>query len=198
MFLFVQQKNCLWLWLQHCLQLKKKYYHTVTWLKFEQNILNECGMPYIWYTHTFINSYWIVNAVKLSLKDKFKQSWNTSIQNSPKTFFSLILQGSIEIWKKYLEILDRKYLYDLFKLRTRNHKLPIECGWWQGIDRNRRLCKLCQKQEIGYEFHYILECPYFKCKRKLLIKQKYIQNPNMKQLNMLMTSKNRKELTSRC
>ena len=82
--------------------------------------------------------------------------------------------------------MDHKYLFDLFKLRTRNHKLPIECGRWQGIERNRRLCKLCQKQEIGDEFHYILECPIFKCKRKLLIKQKYIQNPNMKQLKMFV------------
>jgi hypothetical protein len=65
---------------------KIDYNHTVTWLKFEQNILNEYGMPYIWYTHTFINSYWIVNVVKLSLKDKFKQSWHTSIQNSTKIF----------------------------------------------------------------------------------------------------------------
>jgi hypothetical protein len=141
----------------------KDYNHTVTWLKFEQNILNEYGMPYIWYTHTFINSYWIVNVVKLSLKDKFKQSWHTSIQNSPKTFFFLMFQGSIEIWKKYLEIRDHKYLLDSFKLRTRNHKLPIECGRRQCIERNRRLCKLCQKQEIGDEFQYILECPFFKC-----------------------------------
>jgi hypothetical protein len=43
-----------------------------------------------------------------------------------------------------------------------------------------------------------MECPIFKYKRKLLIKQKYIQNPNMKQLNNLVTSKNRKELTNIC
>jgi hypothetical protein len=43
-----------------------------------------------------------------------------------------------------------------------------------------------------------MECPFFKYKRKLLIKQKYIQNPNMKQLNNLVTSKNRKELTNIC
>jgi hypothetical protein len=60
------------------------------------------------------------------------------------------------------------------------------------------LCKLCQKQEIGDGFDYIMECPFFKCKGKLLIKQKYIQNPNMKQLKNLMTSKNRKELTNIC
>ena len=54
-------------------------------VKILKNILNECGMPYIWNTQTFINSNWIVNAVKLSLKDPFKQSWHTSIQSSPKS-----------------------------------------------------------------------------------------------------------------
>jgi hypothetical protein len=55
---------------------------------------------------------------------------------------------------------------------TSNHKLPIECGRWQNIEINRRLCKLCQKQEIRDQFHYIMEYPFFKCKRKLLFKQK--------------------------
>jgi hypothetical protein len=66
------------------------------------------------------------------------------------------------------------------------------------VERDRKLCKLCQIQEIGYKFHYIIECPFFKCKIKLLIKQEYIQNPNMIKLKNLMTSKNRKELTNMC
>jgi hypothetical protein len=36
--------------------------------------LNECGMSYIWNTQTFINFIWIVNTVKLSLRDHFKQN----------------------------------------------------------------------------------------------------------------------------
>jgi hypothetical protein len=74
----------------------------------------------------------------------------------------------------------------------------FECGRWQNIERNRRLCKLCQTQEIGDKFHYVMECPFFKCNRQLLIKQKYIQNPNMIKFKNLMTSKNRKELTNIC
>ena len=54
--------------------MSRVYELEFTWLKFVQNILNECGMPYIWNTQTFINSNWIVNAVKLSLTDQFKQS----------------------------------------------------------------------------------------------------------------------------
>ena len=85
--------------------------------------------------------------------------------------------------------------FSSFELATRNFRLSVADG---KTERHRRLCKLCQKQEIGDEFHYIMECPFFKCKRKLVIKQKYIQNPNMKQLKNLMTSKNRKELTNIC
>ena len=95
-----------------------------------------------------------------------------------------------------LEILDSKYLFDFFKFRTSNHKLSIECGRLQNIERNRRLWILCQKQKIGDEFHYIMGCPLFKCKRKLSIKQKYLQNPCIIKLNNLMTSKNRKNLLS--
>jgi hypothetical protein len=35
--------------------------------------------------------------------------------------------------------------------------LPIERGRWQNADRNLRICNLCDKKEIGDEFHYILE-----------------------------------------
>ena len=54
-----------------------------TWLRFVQTILNECGMPY-----TFIHSNWIVNVVKLSLKDQLEESCHTSIQNSPQLLFT--------------------------------------------------------------------------------------------------------------
>jgi hypothetical protein len=80
-----------------------------TWLKFAQNILNECGMPFIWIIHTFINSNWIVNAVKLSLKDQLEQSCHPSIQHSPKT---LIYRYS----KKTFEIPNNKYLFEFLQV----------------------------------------------------------------------------------
>jgi hypothetical protein len=45
-------------------------------------------------------------------------------------------------------------------------------------------------------FTILWNVPFFKCKRQLLIKQKYFQNPNMIKFKNLMTSKNRKELTN--
>jgi hypothetical protein len=50
----------------------------------------------------------------------------------------------------------------LCKFRTTNHKLPIEQGRWNNIQRENRKCNLCNLEEIGDEFPYILNCPYFK------------------------------------
>ena len=38
---------------------------------------------------------------------------------------------------------------------------PMESGRWQNVDRNMRICNLCDENETEDEFHYILECNYF-------------------------------------
>ena len=45
-----------------------------------------------------------------------------------------------------------------------NHKLPVECGLWQNIERNKRVCVLCEEQEIGDEYHYSMECHFLNMK----------------------------------
>jgi hypothetical protein len=89
------------------------------------NVSCSSYMPYIWNTQTFINSYWIVHAIKLSLKDQFKQSWHISIQNSPKTLIYKCFKRTLA-FEIYLEILDNKYLFEFLKFRTTNHKRHIE------------------------------------------------------------------------
>jgi hypothetical protein len=53
---------------------------------------------------------------------------------------------------------DEKDFLTLCKFRTTNHKLPIEHGRWNNIPRENRKCNLCNLEEIGDEFHYILNC----------------------------------------
>ena len=51
------------------------------------------------------------------------------------------------------------------QIRTRNHRLPIETGRCQRIQRDERLCNVCQA-EIGDEFHYMLVCKELQAIRK--------------------------------
>ena len=58
---------------------------------------------------------------------------------------------------------------ELCRFRTANHKLPIEIGRWNNTNRNNRICTHCNKNELGDEFHYILDCPCFEQVRNIYI-----------------------------
>jgi hypothetical protein len=58
-------------------------------------------------------------------------------------------------FENYLEILKDKDLFLLCRFRASNHRLPIEIGRWQNINRENRECNLCQGRELGDEFHYL-------------------------------------------
>ena len=60
--------------------------------------------------------------------------------------------------RNVFDILSDKDGITLCKFRTCNHRLPIEIGRWQNVDRSDRICHICQTTEIGDEFHYILQC----------------------------------------
>ena len=54
-----------------------------------------------------------------------------------------------------------KSAISLAKFRTMNHKLPIEKGRWDNIERNQRTFNLCNREALGDEYHFLLECDYF-------------------------------------
>ena len=45
-------------------------------------------------------------------------------------------------------------------MRISCHLLPIESGHYKKIPRVERLCPLCNRSEIGDEFHYSLKCTH--------------------------------------
>ena len=54
----------------------------------------------------------------------------------------------------------------LCKFRTCNHRLPVEIGRWQGIERKHRTCNLYDKNEISDT----LQCPSLHDNRRRLLK----------------------------
>ena len=97
----------------------------------------------------------------------------------------------------YFAYLSNKYCRILTAFRTRNHKFPIETGRWTSIPLDERICPLCET-DIGDEFHYILQCQFFKHERKKYIKPYYTRNINTIKFNELMNSNNKKIIRSLC
>ena len=49
----------------------------------------------------------------------------------------------------------------------------------QNILRKNRKCKLCNRSQIGDEYHYIYECNYFNQKRKQSLSKYFIYRHNV-------------------
>ena len=69
------------------------------------NIINECGLAYIWNTQTFINSDWFTSLVKQTLKDKNNQLWHSQAENTAKGLTYRLFKDNF-MPEAYLEILD--------------------------------------------------------------------------------------------
>ena len=55
-------------------------------------------------------------------------------------------------------------------------------------------CKICAKNEIGDEFHYLFICPVFQKDRNRVLKEYYRKFPSMYKCIVLMSTTNIKDL----
>lgn len=159
------------------------------WIQCIRNILISCGVPQIWTSQNVENPKWLTCYVKQKLKDLFINDWFLQCEKSSNYRIYKHLFTS----ESYLSKLSFNEVKIMLSFRTRNHKLPVEIGRWKKIDFDRRLCTLC-KTDVGDEFHYILNCKYFRSFRKLYIKPYYHKHPNTLKFSQLMNSKNKVEL----
>ena len=83
------------------------------------------------------------------------------------------------------------------KFRCKNNKLPVNKNRFEKkvVDRN---CQLCQKQDLGDEFHYIFICKFFGKERKQYINKFFYTRPNTQKMYHLFNSQNEQILTNLC
>ncbi len=71
-------------------------------------------------------------------------------------------------------------------------------GRLNNIERNERLCHLCETGNIGDEFHYLLECSFFRDTRKQFLDKYYCNHANIIKFSKLMNMKKRPKLRKLC
>ena len=82
--------------------------------------------------------------------------------------------------------LDFRYLKEIAKMSA--HKLNIELGRYNNIERSERICTLCDTKEIEDKYHFILQCPRYSNLRNAHIKQYYHRRPNVLKLVQLLST----------
>jgi hypothetical protein len=167
------------------------------WLKCIKNILDRCGYSNVWISQGNVNPKWLSVSLKQKIFDQFQQKWRSDIENSPKGLSYRLFKENFE-FEHYLDILPDKDRITYCRFRTGNHRLPIETGRWHRIERQNRHCNLCQYQELGDEFHYILQCRSLVDIRKQFLNPYFIHRINILKFGKLFQSKQKSKLKNLC
>ena len=142
--------------------------------------------------HSFPNKKWLVCVVRQKLKDIFIIHWLSQIENSSSGINYRIFKTNFG-FEQYLVSLPIKQQILFMQIRTRNHRLPIETGRWQRIQRDERLCNLCQA-ETGDEFHYMLVYKELQAIRKQYLSRYYYVGPNTMKFSELFNTRSKTTL----
>ena len=153
----------------------------------------ETGQMQHWYNQHNLPQCSIKNTIKQSLIDQYKQNWHSSMLTSSKGRHYTIFKTNLSL-EKYFFILNRTKAIQFAKFRTDNNHLPIEIGRWEGIDINDRKCHLCNTNDIGDSFHYLLVCPFFSNYRKQYIPRYFFNHPNIIKFQQIMSTSNQQQL----
>ena len=163
---------------------KENVYHS-KWLNCIKDILIKTGNTQVWDDQNVDVNFHLSKKVKQSLFDTFVENWKDQVYNSSKCSKYRMYKTTFGL-EKYLTVLPQDLLYNLCRLRCSSHKLPIETGRFFAIDRSERICNLCNKQELGDEFHYLFNCTYFIQERCRYLPKNLTDSPNTISYNELM------------
>ena len=87
------------------------------------------------------------------------------------------------------------YTILITRFRVSAHTLLIEKGRYHNIERGKkRICQMCDMNDVEDEHHFILKCPFYTHLRHLYIKKYYWSKPSVFKLVQLLSVQNRKEL----
>ena len=165
------------------------------WINHIKEILISIGRPEMLDLKIINNPKAVKGNITKTLHDLSIQEWNAKLSESSKGRNYNVFKEQIE-FESYLRLLPRQLYIPLIKFRTSNHRLPVEVGRWNGTHYTDRKCTLCDKNDLGDEFHYLLTCPYFLTERCNLLKPYFYKRPNIVKFKSLLSSTNRKVLAN--
>ena len=149
--LSVKMYNCLY-------QLYTTAEYRSPWLEFIEGLLNEVGLTFVWLLQgDGINGIWLKQIVKTRLTDQYITKWRESMEMSSKCDYYKLFKPLHER-ERYLSIVHSQTYKLVLKFRTCNHRLPIETGRYNNIERRFRLCQQCEQHQLGDEYHYLCKC----------------------------------------
>ena len=131
---------------------------TSTWYLNLVKLLESCGINNVPEESENIKA--VVKTMHMSLKCEYITKWKSAVEESRKcgTLYKHI--KTIFEFEYYLNNLPHNLRIAIARIRTSNHRLPIETGRYgqNRVPREERVCTKCDSGQVGDEYHFILVC----------------------------------------
>ena len=96
--------------------------------------------------------------MKLLLCSKYEQCFSNIVKDNNKLNVLFDIKKVFGISKYLTYVSNHKYRKAFTMFRISAHSFPVEVGRYRSVDRNNRICAICNCNEIGDEFHYFMKC----------------------------------------
>ena len=132
--------------------------NSTQWFLGLSELLRHCGIDHI--PEEVVEVKAAVKHVQLVLKSEYVLNWERQVNSQPKcdNFYKHV--KSIFEREYYLTSLPYNLRIAMSRIRTCNHKLPIEVGRYARptVPREQRVYTKCNSGQMGDEYHFILTC----------------------------------------
>ena len=179
-----------------CMHDSNSSSYTSKWIIKTKEIIDLCGFSNIWILQNSHNPKWFKNALALRISDIDKQNWSNDVENNRFCHNYRIFKSELS-FQFYLSELDFSNRLILTKLRCSNIKIPNNMSRFSTDDTEKK-CKLCCKDMIGDEFHYLFICSFFETDRSKYIQSYLTRQPNAETMSELFNSKKVTVLNNLC
>ncbi|XP_060582312.1 uncharacterized protein LOC132738738 [Ruditapes philippinarum] len=161
------------------------------WLFKVKTLLNRIGFGEVWLFPSSVEPRLFIPTLRLRLMDIYISEWRAKVNGSPSLIFFREIKEEFELSKYLLIIENKKHRQYLSKLRMSSHWLNIEYGRHRNIERQNRLCELCQQCTIEDEYHFVMECSFYNTLRIRYIPRYFRVRPSMVKLVELMKTESK-------
>ena len=164
-------------------------------------MLNAYGFSWAFTNYNVVDENSFISSFKQRVIDCFQQKWFTDMQsNSVLSTLYINIKPSFGE-ENYLNIVVSKHLRRYITcIRISSHDLRIHSARYgrERIQRDERVCLLCECLDIEDEFHFILKCDKYDDLRQKYVKRYFRERPSMQKFVELLSSTNRQSLLNLC
>jgi len=166
--------------------------HARNWTSNVKFLLQTNGFGDVWEFPNSVSNNVFIPILLTRLKDTFIVECRNGMNIQTSLSLYKELHDNFEMAFYLRKLLNPKHRHALSKLRLSSHPLLIEQGRHHRpqIQRQNRLCSLCNTRDIEDEFHFVLKCSVYHELRTQYIPRYYQCRPSMVKFIGLLNSTN--------